>query len=163
MAVKAGRVGVDKLNVDPKTGNIKVDVEPYELPVATSSVLGGVKPAAKTESMTQEVGVDSSGKLYVAPPETPTGGTKIYYKDHSVSTVEKRFNTGNINVSGYTPIGFCVLDKYSGYVDYATMIVTTSYAGETKIKGNLINYISTGDVTVRVYYISNSDLTTIPT
>lgn len=36
----------------------------YTLPVATSDKLGGVMPIAKTSEMTQEVGVDSSGKLY---------------------------------------------------------------------------------------------------
>lgn len=40
----------------------------YTLPVATSSKLGGVKPVAKTSVMTQDVGVDANGKLYVAIP-----------------------------------------------------------------------------------------------
>jgi hypothetical protein len=39
----------------------------YDLPMATNSTLGGVKPVAKTSAMTQDVGVDSTGKLYVAP------------------------------------------------------------------------------------------------
>lgn len=37
------------------------------LPVATSETLGGVKPAAKTDSMTQEIGVDADGKLWGPP------------------------------------------------------------------------------------------------
>ncbi len=40
---------------------------PYTLPTATSSTLGGVKPTAKTNAMTQDVGVDSNGKLYTEP------------------------------------------------------------------------------------------------
>lgn len=36
----------------------------YTLPTATSNKLGGVMPVAKTSDMTQEVGVDSTGKLY---------------------------------------------------------------------------------------------------
>lgn len=40
---------------------------PYTLPVATASTLGGVQPVAKTSAMTQEVGVDSTGRLYTAP------------------------------------------------------------------------------------------------
>ena len=40
---------------------------PYTLPTATSSTLGGVKPVAKTSAMTQDVGVDSNGKLYTEP------------------------------------------------------------------------------------------------
>lgn len=39
----------------------------YVLPVATSTVLGGVMPETKTSAMTQAVGVDSSGKLYTEP------------------------------------------------------------------------------------------------
>lgn len=36
----------------------------YELPIATPTQLGGVKPVAKTDEMTQEVGVDEAGGLF---------------------------------------------------------------------------------------------------
>ena len=36
----------------------------YELPIASATQLGGVKPAAKTDEMTQAVGVDESGGLW---------------------------------------------------------------------------------------------------
>ena len=52
--------------------------EAYSLPTAGASTLGGVKPVAKTTAMTQEVGVDSSGKLYTTPPgayNLPTAST----------------------------------------------------------------------------------------
>lgn len=52
--------------------------EAYSLPTAGASTLGGVKPVAKTTAMTQEVGVDSSGKLYTIPPgayDLPTAST----------------------------------------------------------------------------------------
>lgn len=39
----------------------------YTLPVANSTTLGGVKPVVKTSEMTQDVGVDSNGKLYTKP------------------------------------------------------------------------------------------------
>lgn len=41
--------------------------EEYTLPVATADVLGGVKPAAKTDAMTSAVGVDAGGGLWCAP------------------------------------------------------------------------------------------------
>ena len=41
----------------------------YTLPVASSTQLGGVKPAAKTDEMTQPVGVDEDGALYTKPGE----------------------------------------------------------------------------------------------
>lgn len=39
----------------------------YTLPIATSETLGGVKPAAKTDDMTQQVGVDELGGLWALP------------------------------------------------------------------------------------------------
>ena len=49
----------------------------YTLPVASSTTLGGVKPVAKTASMTQEVGVDVSGALYTEPGSGGGGSTDI--------------------------------------------------------------------------------------
>ncbi len=46
----------------------------YTLPVAADDRLGGVRPVTKTEEMTQPVGVDENGKLWIAPigsGETP--------------------------------------------------------------------------------------------
>lgn len=39
----------------------------YTLPVASSTVLGGVQPADKTDAMTQAVGVDAGGALWTEP------------------------------------------------------------------------------------------------
>ena len=36
----------------------------YTLPVASANTLGGVKPALKTDEMTQEIGIDADGKLW---------------------------------------------------------------------------------------------------
>ncbi len=47
----------------------------YELPIASATQLGGVKPAAKTDEMTQAVGVDESGGLWALP-----GGEKDWTK-----------------------------------------------------------------------------------
>ncbi len=47
--------------------------DPYTLPVANSTTLGGVKPVAKTSDMTQSVGVDANGALYTAPGGGGTG------------------------------------------------------------------------------------------
>ena len=40
---------------------------PYTLPIASPTVLGGVQPVAKTDAMTQSVGVDEAGALFTAP------------------------------------------------------------------------------------------------
>ena len=47
----------------------------YTLPIATSTQLGGVQPAAKTDAMTQAVGVDAGGALWTAPGSGEGGGT----------------------------------------------------------------------------------------
>ena len=39
----------------------------YTLPIASETTLGGVRPVAKTDAMTQSVGVDAAGGLW-APP-----------------------------------------------------------------------------------------------
>lgn len=39
----------------------------YTLPIASPTVLGGVKPTTKTDAMTQSVGVDDAGALWTAP------------------------------------------------------------------------------------------------
>ena len=41
--------------------------DPYELPIAASSVLGGVNPLTKTADMTQPVGVNNLGRLFTLP------------------------------------------------------------------------------------------------
>lgn len=41
--------------------------ESYTLPVASSAALGGVQPVAKTDAMTQSVGVDEAGALWTEP------------------------------------------------------------------------------------------------
>lgn len=44
------------------------------LPIASPTQLGGVKPVAKTDAMTQSIGVDGNGGLYTEPAE-------VYYID----------------------------------------------------------------------------------
>ena len=47
----------------------------YTLPIASSTQLGGVQPTAKTDTMTQAVGVDAGGALWTAPGSGEGGGT----------------------------------------------------------------------------------------
>ena len=63
--------------------------DPYTLPVANSTTLGGVKPVAKTSDMTQSVGVDANGALYTAPGGGGTGSgdmLKSVYDPQNKST-----------------------------------------------------------------------------
>lgn len=58
----------------------------YTLPIATSEALGGVKPVSKTDAMTQEVGVDSEGKLYTEPTTSSGGSGDGTIADGSITT-----------------------------------------------------------------------------
>lgn len=58
------------LSVNGKTGDVQLNIpSAYTLPVASPTQLGGVKPVAKTDTMTKNVGVDSNGELYTEPAE----------------------------------------------------------------------------------------------
>lgn len=52
----------------------------YELPIASPTTLGGVKPAAKTDEMTQAVGVDAQGGLWALP----SGGESDIVQEQAV-------------------------------------------------------------------------------
>lgn len=43
-----------------------VNLDFTSIPIATSNTIGGVKPITKTANMTQDVGMDSNGKLWTA-------------------------------------------------------------------------------------------------
>ena len=53
------------------------------IPIANSTTLGGVMPVNKTDGMTQEVGVDSTGKLYTEPGG---GGSNVFVYDYVEGT-----------------------------------------------------------------------------
>lgn len=55
---------------------------PYTLPIASNTQLGGVKPVAKTNTMTQSVGVDSAGRLW-----TNAGGSAAVGKRYARKVV----------------------------------------------------------------------------
>ena len=55
------------LGTDESGNVVTKDQEEFRLEVAGEEKLGGVKPVTKSDSMTQEVGVDKQGKLYTEP------------------------------------------------------------------------------------------------
>ena len=58
--------GIPKSDLESsvQTSLSKADSALQSIPIATPSVVGGVKPVTKTSEMTQEVGVDSNGALW---------------------------------------------------------------------------------------------------
>lgn len=63
----------------------------YTLPIASPTTLGGVMPAAKTDEMTQAVGVDADGKLWGLP-----GGGSEWELIFSVTTKEEVNRIGGL-------------------------------------------------------------------
>lgn len=102
----------------------------YTLPVASSTQLGGVRPVAKTDDMTQAVGVDEAGGLWTAiayPVVETTSDTlellpNTYYKWGTMSALAITLGTeidGIVNefcgefVSGETATTFSVPESVS--------------------------------------------------
>lgn len=70
----SGKVAVSNVTstelgyLDGVTSNVQTQLNNKleNIPIATSTTLGGVKPVTKTDDMTQQVGVDANGVLYTA-------------------------------------------------------------------------------------------------
>ena len=70
----SGKVAVSNVTstelgyLDGVTSNVQTQLNNKleNIPIATSTTLGGVKPVAKTDDMTQQIGVDANGALYTA-------------------------------------------------------------------------------------------------
>lgn len=97
----------------------------YTLPIASPTVLGGVKPIAKTDAMTQGVGVDAAGALWTAVGGSGGGFPKfetIY--EHTVTADEATnialFSITNTNVPNL--------------VDYNVFACMIEFATETAMK-----------------------------
>lgn len=71
---KTGAVALSAVDVGALPDSTVIPSQ-YTLPIASSTQLGGVQPAAKTETMTQAVGVDAGGALWTAPGSGEGGGT----------------------------------------------------------------------------------------
>lgn len=90
-------------------GNVATDWSPapedstYTLPIATADTLGGVMPVAKTDAMTQSVGVDANGALYTASGGGSGSAESTIIFDSGEITEEVNL-IGPIDVSGYSKI-----------------------------------------------------------
>jgi hypothetical protein len=113
----------------------------YSLPIASFDVLGGIETPAKTAADTQEVHVDSAGKLWTQEVDisnkadkftyTPTGGTQTTYDLDAVKTFNIIGNgTGTGPNSGIIYTNFAGEQKVidisggSGFFNYKGQIAT---------------------------------------
>ena len=120
----SGKVAVSNVTstelgyLDGVTSNVQtqLDKKLENIPVATSTTLGGVKPVAKTSDMTQSVGVDANGALYTAPGGGGTG-------------------SGDMLKSVYDPTG--TVEQAGGIPDYvannAPVVSVNGKTGAVKI------------------------------
>ena len=93
--VTAGRAIQESDIPSLEASKITGTIASARLPTATSSAKGAVMPIAKTTAMTQEVGVDSDGRLYTAPA---TGGVTKIVAGENV-TISPASGTGEVTIN----------------------------------------------------------------
>ena len=69
------------------------------LPIASATQLGGVMPVAKTDEMTQAVGVDAEGRLFTAPGSGGGGD----WVDVGTAKLDEDVNYWNLDVNSVNP------------------------------------------------------------
>jgi hypothetical protein len=82
-------------------------LENYELPIAATNTLGGVKVAQKTEDMTQEIGADANGRLYTKSAEDVVNAALENFHSYNIEVVDQLPDAGE----DYT---FYLVPKASG-------------------------------------------------
>ena len=131
---------------------------PYSLPTASDEVKGGVKVGS---------GLTMDGEVL----KLAATGMKIYYKDFTFPTlsgveIASGFyitggnNTVDFNVDGYTPIACIAKDTYAHDIIASMRIYRFQNVDRYRL-GPVIssdNSITSDDFTLRVYYVSSSDV-----
>ena len=90
----------------------------YTLPIASSTQLGGVQPASKTETMTQAVGVDEAGGLWTAPG----GGGTVWEVICDIKTEEEVAKMGVTETSTGRP--------FNDYDDFIVILAVAPNSGD---------------------------------
>lgn len=120
--------------------------EGYTLPVATADVLGGVKPAAKTDAMTSAVGVDADGKLWSA---AGGGGGDVWEQvldvtfDEAVDAVKYEFVNQYKELSALLYPGAVVEKGSYAFINFSTFVNGNEYQ---------LRYNNMGSFTTHGYY-----------
>lgn len=124
------------------------------------------------------LGVDSEGELQWEPLPS---GMKVYYKDVTFNTTSGSValqisgdyymyritpqNTNGVDVSGYTPIACHVKMKYGSSIGFLQLTNIGQYGGDFGFVGvgNQADITNMADNPIRVYYVKNTDISSIPT
>ncbi len=106
----------------------------YTLPIASPTVLGGVKPVNKTDAMTQSVGVDEAGALWA--PEASGGGSGGGFKkvlDFTTEEAVTEFSTPTLTQEQADAIANASVLQIVLYVPRDTEDTETSTTGTVNI------------------------------
>ena len=115
----------------------------YTLPIASSTQLGGVQPVAKTDAMTQSVGVDAAGALWAVPGSGGSSAGSAGYETIVDFTAEEAvtvFQTGAITDTA-------IINK----IKNASMFMISMY-----VPNNSEDAESTGNGTVDIGFYTGS-------
>lgn len=135
------------------------------LPVATPNRLGGVKPVAATNEMTQPVGVTQNGKLVTAPGGSAgSGGSDVVgWKQIFDFEVKEEVSAVTIDVSEAAPLMKKAL--YARVVFFAAKVSSADVIG-TKPSGTIVwtcdgisnnTWINNGKIMPRIFQTSGDD------
>ena len=105
----------------------------YTLPVASSSQLGGVQPVAKTDAMTQSVGVDAAGALWTA-----AGGNNPEWVLLDSVTLKEEVVSMELDISG----GY---NELYAYIEIEGTETNTASAGNVNMKAWGYDVVSNGN------------------
>lgn len=140
-------------SVNGQTGDVELIIPTaYSLPVASATTLGGVKPSTKTDAMTQDVGVDASGKLYTVPTEVPV--QSVNGKTGAVSLTAS--DVGALPSSTTIPTKISQLENDSSFITASGAPVQSvnSKTGEVQLSASDVSAVPisggkmTGDLNV---------------
>lgn len=126
----------------------------YTLPTATSTTLGGVKPVAKTDAMTRNVGVDGNGGLYTEPAAwyvTVMQTSADSYSASADKTPQEVFNAYQAGYAVYARFAF-VNDEH---LEMLPLVVATADDGNIFLQFFKTVQLAPGDdpIFIYVFYI----------
>ena len=139
---------------------------------------GSVLPEHSSSDAGKVLGVDNEGELQW---EILPSGMKVYYKDVTYNTssgfvswqiAEGYYiyritpqNTNGVDVAGYTPISCHVKMAFGSSVGFLQLVNIGAYGGDFGFVGigNKSDISTLVESPIRVYYVKNTDIESIPT
>lgn len=128
----SGGIPKNDLAQDVQTSLGKADTALQSVPIATSTKVGGVKPASKTTEMTQPVGVDSNGALW-----TKTATEIVFSTDAASGAAEvSGFSVEGQNFAFNLQNNNCVIGKTISNPTTGITYIKCTLSGTVSAAGN---------------------------